>query len=206
MKDRVTRIAGQRKFPPLRQLNRDRTWQLGGSRPQLEFVVDNETVAGLMNAEIQIRNEHYESIIARMRQNLFTAFSDSFDYKGGYFSCHDWRPREYNQQADAVCNWVLDDCKDVEDLDALEISTKLAAGQVLQLFSDDGYDGASGAASFVVVCSEYKHGSWHTAICWYKGIYMQEAHSSFQAELIAADAAITFAFDLGHIYKRCRIM
>ena len=85
-----------------------------------------------MNVEVQVENEFYEPMIARMRQNLFVAFSASCDYKGGYLSCHDWRPREYNKQADAVCNWVLDDCGDVEDLDVHDIVSRLRAGHVLQ--------------------------------------------------------------------------
>jgi hypothetical protein len=161
------------------------------------MVVDNETIAQLMNLEARVENEFYELMIARMRQNVYEAFSQHFEYKGGYLSCHDWRPREYNAQADAVCNWVLDECCDMEDLDVHNIAARLAAGQVLQLFSDGGFTGACGAASFVVVCSAYEDGELKAFNCGYRGAFMSIAVSSFQAELVAAEMAISFSMVLG---------
>ena len=189
-------MSGQREMPSLSRLKRDNLWVHSGSLPQLEFVVDNETVAGLMNVEVRVENEFYEPMIAGMRQNLFVAFPGSFDYKGGYLSCHDWRPREYNKQADAVCNWVLDDCGNVEDLDVHDIVSRLRAGHVLQLYSDAGFDGTNGAASLVVICSEPVDNTWNATVCDYRGILTRDGRSAFQAELIAADAAISYSLKI----------
>ena len=192
-------------MPPLHRLKRDDLWLPAARRPQPEFVVDNETIANLLNLEARVENEFYEPTIARMRQNTFTAFSEYYEYKGGYLSCHDWRPGEFNKQADAACNWILDDRSDIADLDVHDIASRLLTGQVLQLFSDGGYGGASGAAAFVAVCSVLRNDVWHATICGHRGIYMHVAVSSFEAELVAADAAIEFALEVGQMMCQARM-
>ena len=93
---------------------------------------------------------------------FFHTFTHYFGYKVGCMSCHDWRPREFNKQADAVCNYVMDDQADINQLDVDAIVSKLASGHMLQVFSDGGFDGSSGVASFVVICVQ--HGA-HTEEC-----------------------------------------
>ena len=53
------------------------------------------------------------------------------DTRGGFMSCHDWRTREYNAQADAVGNWVFDNAGDVEALDVPSVARRLASGEGL---------------------------------------------------------------------------
>jgi hypothetical protein len=89
----------------------------------------------------------------------------------------------------------------MEDLDVHDIASRLAAGHVLQLYSDGGFNGTNGAAAFVVVCSEWEGGSWQARVCGYRGTYMNETVSSFQAELVAAEAAITFSLVLGQAMR-----
>ena len=73
-KDRGSNMPSQGEMPPLSRLKRDNLWVHSGSRLQLEFGVDNEKAAGLMNVEVRVENEFYEPMIARMRQSLFVAF------------------------------------------------------------------------------------------------------------------------------------
>ena len=150
------------------RLQRDSLWLQNCGKPQFEFVVDNETVAGLMNLERRVDNPFYEPMVARMRQSIFDMFSKCFECKAGYLSCHDWRPRELNKQADAVCNWVLDDRADMDKCDMQFVLSKVQAGHVLQIYSDGGFDGTSGAAAFVVICSENIDGEWQASVCGYR--------------------------------------
>ena len=101
----------------------------------------------------------------------------TFEYKSGYLSCHDWRPRELNKQADAVCNWVLDKRGDIGNLDVHAIVARLAAGEILQLLSDGCFDGSCGAASVVAVCYVFEDGGWHASECSYRGTFISEAVS-----------------------------
>ena len=77
-------------------------------RPQVEFVVDNQTIAELMNLEARIVNDHYRPVINRVRGKFADIFT-SFDYKASYFPPLDWRPREYNSPPDVICNWIIND-------------------------------------------------------------------------------------------------
>jgi hypothetical protein len=199
--DRAMKNTG-RDMPELRRLQRDEHWMNNSERPQLEFIVDNETVANLMNLEAKVENEYYEPMVSRMRLNIYEVFMNYFEYKGGFFGCHDWRPREYNSQADAVCNWVLDEGCDMEELDLQDVLRRLIAGQMLQIYSDGGFDGERGSASFVVVCNAFEDGSWHSSVCGYRGILINGARSSFQAEMVGADAAISVAIDIGRMWGK----
>ena len=77
------------------------------NRNQLEFIVDNQTVAGLCNCVSPIRNSYYKPVVDRMRLTLFRIYH-TFEHKAGIFDSHDWRPREFNTPPDVVCNWTLD--------------------------------------------------------------------------------------------------
>ena len=70
-----------------------------------------------MNIEVRIDNPLYELVVSRMRKMLFELYADHYDYEDGHLNCYDWQPREYNEQADMVCNSVLEDKSDVDDLD-----------------------------------------------------------------------------------------
>ena len=181
--ERVPTAASQRVMPSLRRLKRDGLWLAMAARPQLEFVVDNETVSDLMNLEARVANEFYAPMVARMRENTFTDFAQHFEYKAGFLPSHEWRPREFNKQADAVCNWVLDDRVDIDCLDVNGIASRLLAGHMLQLFSDGGYDGRSGSSAIVAICYEFDDGCWQANICGHRGWFMLEALSSFQTEI-----------------------
>ena len=132
-----------------------------------------------------------------MRQNLFHLFISHFDYKGGFLSCHDWRPREFNTLADRVCNWVLDRQSDLYSLDLQEIATNVAHGAMLQIHSDGGYDGTSGSAAVVPICFFHRDGFWEPCAQGYQGFFLKSAHSAFHAELVGADAAIIMGLDIG---------
>ena len=132
-----------------------------------------------------------------MRENIFGTYGKHFEYKRGYLNCHDWRPREFNQQADAVCNWVLDDDEDIDELDLHQVASRLTRYKALQIFSGGGLDGSRGVAAFVVVGSTWENCTWRIEIFGFRGILIRDAVSAFQAEIIAADAAIAFAKDLG---------
>lgn len=70
-----------RELEPVTRLRRDDLWQLHSARSQLEFIVDNETVAKLMNLQSQIENPFYEPMVARIRQSIFDVYGKHFHYK-----------------------------------------------------------------------------------------------------------------------------
>ena len=60
-----------------------------------------------------------------------------------------------------------------------------------------GLTARGGVAVFVVVGSAFENCTWRTEIFGFRDILIRDAVSGFQAEIIAADAAIAFAKDLG---------
>ena len=89
-----------------KKLLRDTLWS-SDIAGELEFVVDNQSVASLANIESRVSNEFYRPVIERVREGLRVAYSGAFRYKAGHLSPADWRPREFNSPPDVVCNWVL---------------------------------------------------------------------------------------------------
>jgi hypothetical protein len=77
-KARMVSTEGHHVMPTLRPLKRDGLWLHNSERPQLEFIVDNETVAGLMNLEARVENQFYAPMVARMRQNVCDVFFPPF--------------------------------------------------------------------------------------------------------------------------------
>ena len=61
---------------------------------QLEFVVDNETLAGLANVELSLSTATYQQSIGRIRHCLRRVFTKTFAPKAGYLNPVEWRPRE----------------------------------------------------------------------------------------------------------------
>jgi len=127
----------------------------------------------------------------------YEVYRDAFEYKAGFLSCHDWRPREYNALADRVCAWVFKKGESIQDLDIVTVSEEIASDSCIQIHSDGGYNGKAGAAGVVIVRFKLKDGEWIPSALGYRGVYIPDARSAFQAELIAAKLAISIAQELG---------
>ena len=69
----------------------------------------------------------------------------------------------------------------------------------IQIYSDGGFDGVRGAAGVVPICYQCIRGEWVPVAEGYRGLFMKTARSAFHAELVAADAAIQLAFELGQL-------
>ena len=157
---------------------------------------DNKTLCDLINLEVHVSNPSYDAIVQRMRERSYVLFRDTFRHKAGYLNTHDWRVRECNKAADLVCNACLGLEQDVSDIDTGSIADALHAGAQMQLYSDGGFKAGRGASAFVVVLSRYSGSQWVAELAGYKGVFMTDAGSAFQAEVVAADMAIEFAREL----------
>eukprot|EP00973_Karenia_brevis_P007195 975952-Karenia_brevis.AAC.1 len=71
-------------LPPT--MRRDEAFQHGAnSSCQVEFVVDNQSVAGLANATLAATNPFYKPCIRRIRERLATSYMKHCQYKAGFF-------------------------------------------------------------------------------------------------------------------------
>ena len=170
-----------------RLLRRDTLWLREGP-PQLEFVVDNETLAGLANIEMISCNVFYDQHVRRIRDGLKHAFANHFAPKAGYLNPVKWRPREFNTPPDTVCNWVLARQSDVAGLPLHFAMELVEAGWSLQVHCDGGYRGGVGAAAFVV----HAHCPAESRVkrVGYCGVFLPTARSAFHSEITALTNAI----------------
>lgn len=74
---------------------------------EIEIITDNETVAGLLNVEINISNKRYAPVIHRVRGETSKLFGPFFRHKAGFLAPFDWRPRELITAPDYVCKFIL---------------------------------------------------------------------------------------------------
>ena len=172
-----------------RLLSRDGFW-LRGVTPQLEFVVDNETLAGLANLELKSDCVLYDHLVQHIQEGLGDLLTHYFVPKASFLNPVEWRPREFNTPPDTVCNWVLSRKADLLDLRRNDVTDKAMAGWSLQVHCDGGYRGGAGAAAFVV--HSYSPAGGGVERVGYYGAYLPSARSAFQAEIFALDNAVAW--------------
>jgi hypothetical protein len=117
-------------------LARDKLWTRGINRPQLEFVVDNLTLANIANGTARATNPYYRAPLDRIRAGIGNLFCSRFGYKAAFLDRVDWRPREFNKVTDRVTNWVLDGGIDVDTLREEDLTRYLREATAIQAFSD----------------------------------------------------------------------
>ena len=173
-------------------------------------IVDNKTVTNISNGVAQVTNEHYKAPFHRIRQRLYDLYRDSFGYKAGFLDPIDWSPREYNTAADHVANCVLAHSSDIDTLGD-EVRQQICHSTVgIQIFCDGGYVGGRGASAFVVCIVKpreiaradsddpctLRQAGFETKLLGARGILIERATSSFQAEALALDAAVEWVAKL----------
>ena len=70
-----------------RRMRRDEWFGPG----ELEFVLDNQTVAKLINVELRISNPFYAPAIHRLREKMERLYTVSFEFKAKMCNHCDWR-------------------------------------------------------------------------------------------------------------------
>ena len=178
-------------------LKRDEIWTQACPNVQLEFVVDNQIVAGLANIVVHCTQKHYEPVVQRARYRIMNLIASTFDYKAGFLQPVDWRPREFNGAADLVADHVLYKHADVHNINIEAIGTRLKDYSAVQFFCDGGFDGERfGSMAFVIVGYQNAKGTWQRHFLGWQGVLVNGARSAFQCEIGALDIATEAAVQL----------
>ena len=149
-------------------------------------VVDNQSVAQILNGEIPYQGQD-EEILGRLRNStnllrqLMRQGWDSREDNGCYW---EWRPREKNKIADAYANQCLDNANSFV-WDDVTLLNKFGPTS-LQCFSDGGRrsDTQAAAAWVIYVVRENR-----CKVLGYGGNYIPGA-DSFKAEVLAVEGAL----------------
>ena len=169
---------------------------------QLEFVVDNKTLADIADGISAVGSSHYRAPLGRIRQRLFDLYKNIFEYKCGFLDPVDWRPRERNAAADYVANHVLYHGLDVDSLDE-EAAAEILRGSVgLQIFSDGGYAGRRGAVGVFFFAVQLAGTAYERKLLGSRGYSISGCTSAFCAEVIGLDIATETAARLGKSMRR----
>ena len=171
------------------RLRRDTLWVSDTGLPQLEFIVDSLTVARVLNIEASCENPVYQSTFDRMLLTLAALYGHEFQHKAGFFSSHDWRPREWNVTADKLCNIALDTKTNIHHRYIEDFSAYLQDGCSLQVYSDGGMREGSGAAAYAIFLV-HPDEDFTIALAEVNAIYVPGARSAFEMEVVAADRAV----------------
>ena len=101
------KVWSMRDLPKPNFLKRDQLWTDGIPTPQLEFVVDNQSLANISNGTEKISNDYHQLPLSRIQIRLLNIFIEHLEYKDAFLDPADCRPREFNSAADHVANCVL---------------------------------------------------------------------------------------------------
>ena len=103
-----------------------------------------------------------------------------------------------------VCHIVLSRREGVDKLDPQELAEKVEAGWHLQVISDGGFSAGLGSCGVVVVAIA-PNPPFDRAVIGYRGLFLNEAVSAFQAEIVAAEFAVQVVAGIRPVHKKKRL-
>ena len=168
---------------------------------QVEFVVDNQTLASLANHKSRITNQFYRDIIQTIWRNLKLIYRDGVCSKT---RCHDpvrWRRRVWNTGADAAANVALKHggTKNL-NAEALEL-LKQGDYNGLQVHVDGGYSEGSAACGVTFTTWQVSGTNWTRSLAGFAFAAFQ-GKSAFHAECRALVAATDMVQKISAAWKR----
>ena len=159
------------------------------SNPRVNFVVDCQTLADMVNVEVPISSPNYAPICERMTNNLCICIDKGMKL-WDIAKPVEWRPRFLNKLADSLANKAMDETMDL-DWDACRRGSW--KGKNLTVFSDGGFRGrceCAAAAWVVVEAVGTVHGARDVRVIAKGSKCIADCSSSFMAEAIALEMAI----------------
>ena len=152
---------------------------------QVEFVVDNLSVAGLANSTLAISNAMHTEGVHQIRRRLCQIYQRHCSYKAGCLDPVDWLAREWNTGADFLASYT--GCSLESDV----IRKHLGQAFALQFFSDDGFSKHEGGSIGIQLIAFSRDASLanNRHVIGYLYEYIPKAKSTFEMELRALDTA-----------------
>jgi len=172
------------------QTHSDALFNYPCERIQVEFVVDNLSVAGLANSTVAIINQAYGPIVIRIRR-LLSSLYRICNYKASFMDPVEWRAREWNKGADHLASYCLSAREDGGILTADSFRHALVNSVALQFFTDGGFvRGAGGAVGVQLIAHYWEKGCLQRRMVGCKYMYKMDAVSAFELELLALETAL----------------
>ena len=159
-----------------------------GCRQRFRCVVDCQIVAGLVNGEAALTNETYRPLLRRVAACLDKILQKGWRPPEDWSNTVAWRRRAWNKQADWVVNAAMDMQQDIGWTDTCPNPARDRSNVLV--FSDGGLRRKTGLAAAGFAAYVHHEGSFR--LITYRGVFLHEIQSSFQAELIGLDMATQY--------------
>lgn len=152
----------------------------------LNFVVDCKVLADLLSGITALCNEEQRPLFIRLARDIASFHSKSWVPRLAVGNYVEWRPREYNGQADHWCNVAMDTRSGAFKVNVAQVKAGIAKGINVRLYSDGGARRGDGLAAlaWIVYIGEECAG--------YSFSVLPGVRSSFVAESLALASAFEF--------------
>ena len=165
-----------------RVIEADVLWDVGLPAKQIEFVVDNEQAAKLINGESVTADATLIQLVCSIQAELFCVFGACCTRRQ-HGAPVVWRSRELNTAADVMANIGLQGGSAWDDVDRDTIRQT----PVLQCHSDGGHlqDTRRGSYGFTLTTWKHDGGEWTRSLAGYGCGGFANCDHSLHAELVA---------------------
>ena len=133
-----------------------------------------------------------EPVFRRVVRNISRLLSQCYLPRTDGSDPVEWRPREYNSVADALCNLAMDSHQSYEQIHDGRVRLALANASNLQIYSDGGFRSRQLAALGWALYNMQLGGADRTLLAC-GSVLLTSCESSFQAEVLALDLAMAKA-------------
>ena len=166
----------------------------------LSMVVDCQVLYGLLQGEVVLKDVASRPIFVRIARALERFWKTGWQPRQAWANFIEWRPREFNNAADHLANYTLDEAKSWFECEEEVLREGLARGCNIELHSDGGLRRQNkeeqrccqGSSAWIGHIVHLKDGTWHRKRFAMAGTYLEDASSAFVAEAIALEKMVDY--------------
>ena len=156
--------------------------------------MDNQALAQIVCAKASVTNNIYDRHIRRIRMGLHEIYDKYARPPLLYEDPVQWRPREFNTLADALCHLATSTQTTHQTTDNVIYEKIEYVDADFQIFTDGGMEEGGGSAGLAMICWDREDKAVRTlvhceATAWANDRAIAEP-SAFEAEVVALDRAV----------------
>eukprot|EP00929_Paragymnodinium_shiwhaense_P106303 TRINITY_DN7157_c0_g1_i7.p2 TRINITY_DN7157_c0_g1~~TRINITY_DN7157_c0_g1_i7.p2 ORF type:complete len:259 (+),score=11.11 TRINITY_DN7157_c0_g1_i7:1797-2573(+) len=158
-----------------------------------ELVVDCQPLQRMVSMEAEIADDQRLPTVSRILNNLHRIWQSNLRTRQNFSSPCRWVERRYNTAADFLCSCARNNNRRFTLGDTRNTAQLLKRGYCIQAHSDGSWEPTTnrGAAAFTVNGWCFDGAEWHQYFSMYDAMPLDYVASSFDAEMIALDMAVT---------------
>ena len=165
----------------------DDKWEKGAKC--FQFISDSQVSVDIFNGKVPLADDNYLPLFTRVSRRVAQLLELDYQPPQVWEDPFQWRPREFNTQADALCNFVQD-----TDSDFTHVAPDLREIQSMQpmylVYTDGGCrDNGTSAFAWVIYGCVWDGSAWVKLVLAKCGRKLSHDAHSFATETLAIDGA-----------------